>query len=86
MKLFNLTAKVWLWGGVVGGFMAYPVENPVSRRLSAGNDGIFVNPAARGKSAAAHRSASTFTSISIEASVIRVGPEAPPTTTRGGAV
>jgi hypothetical protein len=73
-------------GCVVGGFVAYAVENPVGRHVSAVNDGSFVDLATRGNSAAADRSGSTFTFISIEAAVIRVGPEAPSATTRGGTV
>jgi len=70
----------------VGVLVAYAVENPVGRGVSAVNDGSFVDLATRGNSAAADRSASTFTFVSIEAAVIHVGPEAPPATTRGGAV
>jgi hypothetical protein len=86
MNLFNLAAKVWLRGGVVGSFVAYPVENPVGRRVSAVNDGSFVALTTRGNSAAANRFASSFTFIGIEVTVIRADPEAPPATTRGGAV
>jgi hypothetical protein len=66
--------------------VAFSVENPVRRRISAVNDGSFADLTRRGNSAENNRFESTFTFTSIEAAVVRAGPEAPPATTRGGAV
>jgi hypothetical protein len=67
----------------VGDFVSFPVENSVGWRV---DDGSFVGLPTRANGAAADRFASNFTFINIEAAVIRVGPEARPTTTRGRAV
>jgi hypothetical protein len=70
----------------MGGFVAFAVENPVGRRISAVNDGSLVDLTTRGNGAKNQRLSATDSFIGIEAAVVRAGPEAPPATTRGGAV
>ena len=86
MNRFNLVAKVWLRGGVVGDSVSFSVENPVGRRISAVNNRRLVELTSCSNAAENAGFASAFFVIGIEAAVIRVGPEAPPTTTRGRAV
>ena len=86
MNRFNLVAKVWLRGGVVGDSVSFPVENSVGRHISAVNNRRLVDLTRCGNGAECKGFASTFSFTSIEAAVIRVGPGAPPVTTRGGAV
>ena len=86
MERFNLVAKVWLRGGVMGGFVAFSVENPVGRRISTVNYGGLVGLTAHGNGADNHRFSSAYSFIGIEAAVVHAGLEAPPATTRGGAV
>jgi hypothetical protein len=70
----------------VGSFVAYAVENPLDRGISAVSNRSLVNLATRGNRAVTDRFAYYFTFTNIGTAVVRIGSKAPPATTRGSVV
>ena len=70
----------------MGGFVSNAVEKPASRHIYAANDRSLVTLTICRNGTDYEGFLSTFAFPSIEAAVVRAGPEAPPATTRGGAV